>query len=243
MPLTRPPSPKKGHHDGPCPSQGDDGDWFGFVWLSGEAVTSPFWGPPVLLADDYEAEALFPRFPYDHTPGHLMIHEFAGPARRWGARLGVEYTDDFDRLQGVGGHLLVSTTSRWGVDASMAWLDERLPGGRRDHLWLGDCNLVFRFAQSERAEFRAGAGVNWLDDPGRTDLGVNFTYAADFFPCRPWVLSGAIDWGTLGRAELFRFRATAGVLVRGLEVYAGYEYLDVDRTQRSALVAGVSVWH
>lgn len=76
-----PPSPKKGHHDGPCQSH-DDGDWFGSVWLSGQAVTSPFWGPQLLLADDYEAEALFPRFPYDHTPGHLMIQEFASPARR-----------------------------------------------------------------------------------------------------------------------------------------------------------------
>lgn len=60
---------------------------------------------------------------------------------------------------------------------------------------------------------------------------------------RPWVLSGTIDWGTLGRAELFRLRGTAGVIVNRFELYAGYEYLDVDRTQRNALVAGVSVWY
>jgi hypothetical protein len=246
--VPSPPSPEKDHdHCGdhsPSPDDGVDlSVFFGFVWLGGAAVTSPIWGPQEFLADDSRAEALFPRFPYDHVPGHLMIQEFTSPARRWAARLGVEYTDDFDRLKGVGGHLLVSTTSRWGVDGSMAWLDERLPGGRRDHLWLGDCNLVLRFAQSEWAEFRAGAGVNWLDDPGRTDLGVNFTYAADFFPRHPWVLSGTIDWGTLGRAELFRLRGTAGVIVNRFEVYAGYEYLDIDRTQRNALVAGVRIWY
>ncbi len=46
----------------------------------------------------------------------------------------------------------------------------------------------------------------------------------------------------LGHAELFRFRATAGVVVHGVEVYAGYQYLDIDRTQTNGLVGGVRVW-
>ena len=42
-----------------------------------------------------------------------------------------------------------------------------------------------------------------------------------------WISAGdarpAIDWGTLGHAELFRFRTTAGVVFHGIETYAGYE--------------------
>jgi hypothetical protein len=51
-----------------------------------------------------------------------------------------------------------------------------------------------------------------------------------------------IDWGTLGSAELFRFRTTAGVIVHGVEVFTGYEYLDIDRTQVGTLLGGVRIW-
>jgi hypothetical protein len=107
---------------------------------------------------------------------------------------------------------------------------------------MGDCNVVFRFAQGEHAQFRTGVGFNWLDDPIETNFGFNFTYGADLFPRRPWVLSGTIDWGTLGEAELFRFRTTAGVVFHGVEVYTGYEYLDIDTTQMSGLIGGVRIW-
>ncbi|MFV0444957.1 MAG: hypothetical protein ACK5Q5_15395 [Planctomycetaceae bacterium] len=77
--------------------------------------------------------------------------------------------------------------------------------GRRDHLWTGDCNVVFRFgrfAQSERAEFHTGVGLNWLNDPAQTDAGFNFTYGADFFPQQLWIVSTTLDAGTLGSAGL-----------------------------------------
>ncbi len=89
---------------------------------------------------------------------------------------------------------------------------------------------------------RAGLGANWLNDSTRTDLGFNFTYGGDFFPRKPWVLSAAIDWGTLGHAGLFRFRTTAGVILNRFEGYVGYEYLDIGSTQDNFLIGGVRVW-
>jgi hypothetical protein len=74
----------------------------------------------------------------------------------------------------------------------------------------GNVFELSRIGPSERAQFRAGLGMNWLDDPIDTDLGFNFTYGADFFPGRPWILSATLDWGTLGSAELFRFRTSVG---------------------------------
>lgn len=47
-----------------------------------------------------------------------------------------------------------------------------------------------------------------------------------------------LGWGTLGRAELFRFRATVGATFYGIEAYTGFEYLDIDRTQLPGLLAG-----
>ncbi len=233
------------------------------------AATSPLWLPIAATGDDMQFDAHFQRFPYHVTPGSVVRSADlpGGPAayailaeglddrmawlrtglfpprlRRWSARFSAEYASELDDLERTGGRLLVSTASRFGLDTEMSYLEERLPDGRRDRLWLGDGNLVFRFAQSDRSEWRIGVGMNWLDDRERVDYGFNFTYGVDFFPQRPWVISLDIDWGTLGRAGLFRGRATAGVVVWGLETYLGYEYLDIGRTQCNNLVAGVRVW-
>lgn len=124
----------------------------------------------------------------------------------------------------------------------MSYLQENLPGGGHNQLWLGDCNVVFRFAQSEHMQWRTGLGFNWLDDPRQTDFGFNFTYGVDWFPRKPWVFSADVDWGNLGRAEQFRFRTTAGVLLWGIESYVGYEYYDLDSTQDNRLIGGVRIW-
>ena len=73
-------------------------------------------------------------------------------------------------------------------------------------------------------------------------FGFNFTYGADLYPCKPWVLSADLDAGTLGHTGLFRFRATGGVMLHGVETYTGYEYLDIGRGHTNLLVAGAQVW-
>ena len=244
----------------------DDDGFYGFlVFESGRlafyAFTSPFWAPYAVLEDDLSACRYFPRFPYDHVPGYMMsdpcqawdedpacaadplrTDQWPTTPRTWAGRLRMEYADEFHDVTRISGHLLLSTRSRFGLDTETSYLEEQLPGNQQDELWLGDCNVVYRFAQGEHAEFRTGLGFNWLDDPLDTDFGFNFTYGADVFPRRPWVLSATIDWGTLGEAELFRFRTTAGVLVYGVEVYTGYEYLDIDTTQMNAIMGGVRIW-
>jgi hypothetical protein len=127
---------------------------------------------------------------------------------------------------------------------AVSWnhLEERLSDGSHDALLIGDGNLVWRFAQGTWGEFRIGLGLNWLNDSDRTDVGFNFTYAADFYPRKPWVLSTVIDAGTLGKAGLFRFHTTAGVVVHGIEPYAGYEYADIGRTHWNGLIAGLRFW-
>ena len=76
----------------------------------------------------------------------------------------------------------------------------------------------------------------------QSDLGFNFTYGGDFFPHKPWVISGGIDWGTLGDAGLFRFRTTTGIILRSFETYVGYEYSDIGSTQNHFFISGVRIW-
>lgn len=215
------------------------------------AVVSPFYIPNAMLGDSSEIHGFFPRFPYDHAPGYMVLEDSPGQMfaekwarrpRRWSGRMRLDYCDDFDALDRIGYHLLLSTSSRFGIETEMDYLQEQLPIGMHDQLWLGDCNFTYRFAQSAHMQWRAGLGFNWLDDKARTDFGFNFTYGFDFFPKKPWVFSSTLDWGTVGSAELFRFRATGGIVIHGIEGFLGYEYFDLDRTQLGGLIAGLRLW-
>ncbi len=211
------------------------------AYLFAGVATAPFWGPHVAMDDDFSNRDYFPHYPYDHTRGYLM--DEAGPSNRWCAlRLDADYVEAFDHLDLVNGHLLLSTTLRVELDGRIEHLGETLPGSTSDELWIGDCNVMFRFAQSTFAEFRAGIGMNWLTDPGQTDLGFNFTYGLDVFPVKPLIFSSVMDAGTLGHAGLFRFRSTAGVAYKRLELYTGYEYTDIGRTHWNGLIGGVRLW-
>jgi hypothetical protein len=167
--------------------------------------------------------------------------EIPGETKPFAVRLDVEYMETFDRLDNLGGHLLVETGPR--IDLSGSWnrLEERDDSGR-DSLNIGNCNLLYRFAQGDRGEFRAGLGMNWLNDSTATNLGFNFTYAADIYLRKPWVLSSEFDWGTLGKAQLLTFRATAGVVFHHVETYAGYEYTDIGREHWNGLIGGLRFW-
>ncbi len=192
------------------------------------------------LGDDDDPLVKYMEHPlarYRRADGSLSVNP-----RNWSGRIRFEYADDFDDISRVGTHMLLSTSSRFGLDMEMNGFHEDLLGTARDELWLGDFNAIYRFAQSERAQFRAGLGMNWLDDPIDTDFGFNFTYGVDFFPARPWILSATLDWGTLGSAELFRFRTSLGLIIDRVEVYSGYEYLDIDDSQTGSLMGGIRVW-
>ena len=211
-------------------------------YLGVATATAPIWGPHAFLDDNLSTNGYFLRFPYDDYSGYIRTEEWAEGTRSVAARVDVAYIETFDRLDIISGRLLVETAPRFGVAASFNHLEERLRSGGRDALQIGDCNLVYRFAQGEWAEFRTGLGLNWLNDCRGTDLGFNFTYAVDLYPRKPWVLSATIDAGTLGHAGLFRFRTTAGVVFHGIETYAGYEYTDIERTHWNGLVAGLRIW-
>ncbi len=244
------------------------GDSFS-AWFSFGALTAPLWIPIHLTEDDMQFDCFFQRYPYQVTHGSILrpYDLPGGPesyealaaerckgacglgdqllrprVRRWSGRFSAEYASEFHDMERMTGRLLFNTASRFGLDTEMSYLQERLPGGGQDSLWLGDGNLIFRFAQSDRSEWRIGVGLNWLDAPQKTDYGFNFTYGFDLYPRRPWIMSLDIDWGTLGHTGLFRLRTTTGVVIWGLESYIGYEYLDIGRTESNSLIAGVRLW-
>jgi hypothetical protein len=213
------------------------------VFAAGCAVAAPIWGPRYLL-DDYGELGFYPRFPYEEgLPGYLMIEpEIPLEPFPWSTRVRGEYGESFDDTSFVAGHLLLETTSRFGGDLDVNYRWETTGAGARDTLWTGDMNLLYRFAQSEHWQFRAGGGVNWIADPVGDDWGYNFTYSCDWFPHAPWVLSAELDWGEVGHAHLVHVRATIGCQFHGAEIYAGYDYFDLGPIPLGGMVGGVQFW-
>jgi len=266
------PPPSKHYEDGESPETKDAVGqlWLLPEAACVLAVTSPLWVPIAALHDNYGPPVAFARFPYDNVEGYLLVGPapvdlkdladqpanadtsssaaekesavLAPEGSCFAGRLSLDYADNLDRLGQTGGDLLLSTAWRFGMDTQWHYFNEQLPGRASDHLWIGDWNLVFRFAQSEHVEFRTGFGFNWLNDPLDTNFGFNWTYGADFFPIKPWVFSTSIDLGRLGDAGLFHGRATVGVILDRFEVYTGYDYYDIGHVDISSLVGGVRVW-
>jgi len=200
-------------------------------------------GPRAAIGDDSNDPGYFLRYPYLHAQDAAIVaHATSATSHRtWMLRTRGEYADDFDSLSRIGGALLFDTASRWGLDSEFNHHREEL-FGERDSLWTGDANIVYRFAQSEQLQMRAGIGLNWLHDPLDTDFGFNFTYAGDWFPTQPLIISHEIDWGRLGHSTLFHGRITAGVNYHRLEFYTGYDYLDIGQAEVSGMVGGMRLW-
>jgi len=216
-------------------------DLFGQVLLV--TFTSPFWAPIGFLEDNHAIDGYFFQHPYEaDQAGFMAIGDLPSrndKLRAWAMRMDVEYGDSFDATARVGGHALLQTRSRWGLDGGVDYRYENLAPGNQDQLWTGDLNIVYRFAQSEAVQFRAGLGFNWLADQEESDFGFNFTYAVDWLPRAPWVTTAEIDLGAIGEATLVHGRFTAGIQFRRLEIYSGYDYYDVGHVDLSNLVSGI----
>jgi hypothetical protein len=242
----------------------------GILYGAGYVVTAPLWAPMNMLEDSLDKVWCYPQFPYEQTRGYLFNLEAAEAyhaklrdpnldrkdlipdqsdiypneiiPRRYAIRAAAEYGDSFNRLHYTGGSLFLSSSMRLGLETTWRYYEERPAAGRIDALNLGNADITFQIAQSERAIFRFGLGTNWLADRQEANFGFNFHYAVDFFPRKPWVFSGEFDAGTLGNTHLIHARTTAGVLWRRTEGFAGFDYLDIGRVNSGSLIGGVRFW-
>ena len=227
-------------NNNPCTcSSSSENNFAGQVFVM--TISAPFTVPACLLHDDYEHYTEFPDFPYaDGVPGALLIdREFKGKTQSLSGNLQMFAVPGFDDLDRYGGRLVLESAARIGIDTETNYWRSTHSNGGVNHAWTGDVNLVFRFAESEHVQWRAGVGVNWLADQISPEMGVNFTYGVDWFPRRPWTVSSVIDCGTLGGSTLFHNRSTAGVMVGPMELFAGYDYFQLGTANFHGPVAGL----
>ncbi|MGE0606281.1 MAG: hypothetical protein AB7O62_04075 [Pirellulales bacterium] len=235
-------APKKprGSSSSYCDGSDDASDTIGWICLY--TVASPFLVPRALLQDE-GGEAFFPRFPFDGHRGHLAVESpERDHVKLWGLRLSGEYASNLSDVERLTGKALLSMPFRLGIDTQWNYLHEQLPTGRTDDLWTGDFNLVYRFAQADWAEFRAGAGLNWFADRMGDRYGFNFTYGWDLTCLRPFIWSTEFDIGSLGDALLFHGRTTIGVEYRHVELFVGYDYTSYESAHLHGLISGLRLW-
>lgn len=212
-------------------------------WMFFYGLTLPWWGPHAYLEHDAPDAAAFPIAPYaEGSPGYIVIDDPVPGSKDWAGRVSLDSANNFDGVTTLAGRLRLDTVFRLGIDAEWANLVERTQSGT-DWLGRGDCNLVFRFAQSPRVQFHSGVGFNWLADHRDSDYGFNFTYGVDLFPVDPVLASATLDLGTIGDSRLVHFRGTLGLMVRPrLHVYTGYDLLEIGGTSIHSLLTGIEFW-
>lgn len=217
-------------------------DWFDGCGHALEFILLvPFRGPREALGDEGFAPARFQSYPGRSGPGYWIAPEDVRADKRWSFRPRAELGSDFDDLERTGLAFELEHERRFGLDVAWNRFHEDLAVGT-DELDLADANLVFRFAQGPRAAFRAGLGVNYLNDTFGEDYGFNSTYAATFLPGERVTLGLEGDLGTLGDATLRHCRASLGFVLERFEVYAAYDAWGIDSADLDSFSVGLRAW-
>jgi hypothetical protein len=200
-------------------------------------VLAPRW-----LINDEGHYANLSDYPFADDAANMTITRYPKRNRKFmRTRLLADYGDNFGRQQKMSTRVLVDTRFRFGVDASFDYLREQTGGGEHDQTWLGDVNAVYRFAQSEQAEFRAGVGFTWQADSLGSAAGINFTYGGNVYLGKPHMVDFDIDLGRIGDAGLTRFRSGYSLYLHRLRARLGYEYLRVGSFDANYMSGGVGV--
>ncbi len=229
------------HHHEYCDDDDNDNALAAFLAAGVLAgVTSPFWGPNVALEDDISQAGYFPEHPYENAEGSLLYDKSPRGAHDSLIVLQGQYGDNFDNIIHANGRVLMEHSSRFGFDTEFFYRNEDVQTGH-DELWTGDFNVTYRFAQSEKWQFRAGLGANWLVYNDQADEGINFTYGADWFPADPVVVSALLDWGRVGDAGLFHGRTTIGLSHNGWGVFTGYDFFEIGHQEIHSWINGIEL--
>ncbi|MEM7153589.1 MAG: hypothetical protein AAF799_12155 [Myxococcota bacterium] len=128
-------------------------------------------------------------------------------------------------------------------------LSSYLDLAHRDTLFLGDTSLSLAPIALPQIVWRVGVGARYMFDArfpptsaAPRALGWNMSTGVDVFPGAPFVLSARVDRGQLGVAPVWRARATAGLIRKRFELFAGYDHTQIDRVALGGPLLGLRAW-
>lgn len=145
----------------------------------------------------------------------------------WGIRLTAVGGTDFDDIAFGSFGLLLQIPGGLGVDTSVKMLRE---SGMdiRDHLYLGDVNVVYEPIATQNFRMRVGIGINWLGDSYGGDAGFNMTSGFDLQLTDRFMATGEVDFGTIGDTDINHAQISLGRMIsQNTEWTVGYDNLDI----------------
>lgn len=190
--------------------------------------------------------------PASTIPGGLVSHELgnanvvpvSSPPRpavdtsdAWFGRFTAFGGSDFDTLDQYQFALLAQIPHAFGLDVAVHSFRESTPS-ISDQLWLGDANVVIEPIFGD-LRARIGVGFNWLHDNVGTDYGINLTGGFDLDLSQVLMLTGEIDLGGVGEADLLHAQLTLGYQLGPAELFGGYNYYRIGGTKLDGAIAGL----
>lgn len=189
----------------------------------------------------------FAAYPYaGNCHGCLLMSPLAdgyAEGKTWSGQVQFELGSDLEGLDRRGVTFLLEGTHGWGLDFAWDSYHEEGSHGYQDALHMGQLHALYRIAESEQWLVRCGLGAAWLGDRRQTDGGVNFTLQADYLPRPPFVCSAEVDLGTLGKAETFHARGTAGLMLNRCELFGGYDFRRIGDVEIAGPLLGLRIWY
>ncbi len=213
-------------------------------WLFLQLIIAPFTGPYAVLDDNWAREDAFADYPYaDGHPGYIL----AGRTRSAG---GAEFSAQpwvaagmyLEGTAKYSGGIRIQSPWRLDLDANFSTLGKLQDGLIVDSLDFADVGVLFRFAQSDNAQWRVGLQAQWMRDGDRRDGGAALVYGFDLFPSDPIVLSTRFSIGPIGGTWNLRAQQSLGITVGLLEFFAALDYQGIGQTKILGLSGGLRLW-
>ena len=147
---------------------------------------------------------------------------------------------DFDGVDGgeLGVHF--QCPGSFGIESSVVSLRES-GTAFRDHLWIGDVNLVYEVFNTQHSRGRLGVGVNWLSDAWGSEAGMNLNAGIDVLLTDRLVFAGETNLGTLGDADFFSGRVSLARQMGEFEVLVGGEHLNIGGAEINRFFTGIQL--
>jgi len=198
-----------------------------------EPAVSQVIGLPVSLADPVPVE-----YEVVSEIDQVGLDWFAAANSRIWATAGSDFDGMF--IGSLGGNLQIPRFL--GIDTSLAFLRERGVDWR-DHLWLGDANVVYQIINLPRLKTRVGVGANFIGDRWGTDSGVNLTAGVDLKLNQRWTVAAEGDVGTLGDADFSHLKAALNRRFQGssAEWTIGYEQYAIGDVKIDSTFTGLQI--
>lgn len=184
-----------------------------------------------------------PEFVPDETP---LVEQVVFPEPDLGSdwfqsdasRIWAQVGSDFDGITNGGLGLHLQDYGGLGLESSVMTLRESTEA-YRDHLWIGDVNLVYEVLARGDVRGRIGLGVNWLSDAWGGEAGFNLTAGFDFRLSERTLLSAEGDLGSLGDADYLHGRLHLARRFERTELMLGVDHFDIGGAVITSFFTGV----